>query len=51
MDDLNLLAKLLRGIERIPHIPIGDRIAWVDEKADQHRARHQIAQKPDLFCR
>jgi len=28
MDDLNLLAELLGRIERIPHIPLGDRIAW-----------------------
>src|SRR5262245_53810111 len=51
MDDLNLLAKLLRGFERIPLIPLGDRIAWVDEKADQPRGGHQVAQKPDLLCR
>src|SRR5262249_4630340 len=51
MDNLNLSAKLLRGIERIPHIPLGDRISWVDEKADQGRGGHQVAQKPDLLCR
>src|SRR6516164_263951 len=38
-------------IERIPHIPLGDRIARVDEKADQRRGGHQVAQKPDLLCR
>ena len=51
MDDLNLLAKLLHGIERIPHIPLSDRIAWVDEKADQRRRGHQVVQKADLLCR
>jgi hypothetical protein len=51
MDDLNFFIKLLRGFERIPHIPLSDRIAWVDEKADQRRVGNQVAQKPDLLCR
>jgi len=50
MDDLNLLTKLLRGIERIPHIPISDRIARVDEIGGQRRGANQVAQKPDLLC-
>src|SRR5262249_22269185 len=51
MDDLNLHAKLLRGIKRIPYIPLRDRIAWVDEKADQCRSGYHVAQKADLLCR
>src|SRR3984893_11388201 len=51
MDDLNLLAKLLRSIERIPHILLSDWIAWVDEEADQRRRGHQVVQKADLLCR
>src|ERR1700730_11320715 len=44
-------AKLLRSIERIPHILLSDWIAWVDEEADQRRRGHQVVQKADLLCR
>src|SRR5262245_37934470 len=51
MDDLNPHIKLLRRVERIPHILLSDRIARVDEKADQRCAGNQVSQQPDLLCR
>src|SRR5262249_2746664 len=50
MDDLNLLAKLLRGIERIPHIPLGgevDRLSCQPTQSDR-RAPGRAKARPAL---